>query len=482
MASEQDPVASEYYISRRSHLKSKYTSIESCQSFADVSKLPYSTVSMITFEGEKITIKKKKLYKSQYSRHTIDINFQTEERYYKREDGFIAKLDRDGTQYVEFPDGTSIKTIVSVAEEPIYFSKKDQMGWILITSTVFYEHPYYKPVVFDNVNSNIEIRLNDFDYLNVNPQGGFFSMKNSTQINVKADFITFTKDCSHCNSQYKCNLFVEPLYQNRKLKEEPGFFLVAEDSYNKTFKADFKGNCKINPEYIHTAQNERKCHHSVQFDHQRIYLIKNDLEGMILWNDKAVSAAMRDSEEEKNIHHFNDERNSLVFLTISRNLFTKFSDRFFGKTLKEIDFGNFKPPNKNSLIYQTTRNIYSMFELDQIDGLMNCLKKFFQEETMKELALSLSALKFHLSSSKFSLHSLSQLYPEEEEASAVNAISLHDKLKQINKRITSAKKIMKMPLPNYFHSNLCTYIDVEKPFPQLRTQPRVSSPEIEQDN
>ncbi|XP_044755403.1 uncharacterized protein LOC123314296 [Coccinella septempunctata] len=477
MSDRQDPAASEYYISRRGHIKSKYAIIEGCDSFNEISKLPFSSVCMINFEGEKITIKNKKIYKYQYSRHTTEINFQTEERYYRREDGFSSKIDRDGTQYVKFPDETGIKTVVSVSDEPIRFSKKDKMGWILITSTFLYEHPYYKPVFFDNINFYIEIQMNVHDTLHLNSQGGFLSMRNSTYIDLKTDFVTFTKDCHRCGSQYKCRLFVEPLYQNRNLKEEKDFFVDVEDSYRKTFKADFQGNCKIDPNYIHTAMNERKCQHSIQTDHQKIYLIKNNLEGMVLWNDKAASAAMRDSED-ANIHHFNDERNTLIFLTITRNVFTSFNERFFGTALRDVEIPLTKSDITNNLVYQTTRNLYSMFELDQVNGLMNCLKKFFQEEVMRELALSLSALKFHLSSSKFSIHSLSQSYPEEYEMPSKPVITLHEKLKEINRKIAGSRKIMKMKLPNYFHSKFSTFVDTERSS-LLRIQSRTSSPDTE---
>ncbi|KAL3269128.1 hypothetical protein HHI36_008209 [Cryptolaemus montrouzieri] len=462
MSNKPNQPHSEYFISRRGHLNSKSQTVSFCKGLTEIETVPYSVISMITYEGEKITIKNKKLFRALHSRHTFEVNFQSEESCFKREDGFKSTIDRDGTHHIEFPDGTTIKTVMHVEEVPIRFNKKDKMGWVLITCTFFYEHPYYKPVFFDNINSNINIRFNEYDYLNINADGCIANLGNSINLSIKPNHIRFTKKCNSCEAEYKCKLYVDPLYNNKK-PDEGTYFVTVEDSYKKHFKADFDGKCKVIPTYLTGPMNKNRCYyHSSTMELQKIYLINNDLSGMVLHNDKIASSLTRDSDHDKNINHFFDVRNALVFLTQCKTFYNKFNERFYGKILTELEKYSNELINENRpVFYRTNRNLFSMFEMDQVSGLMTCLKKFFKEEVMKNVASSLSALKFHLKTSKFSINTLSQ---NEDEPDVIprTIMSIQEKMLELSRRDAQVKQIFKAPIPNYFNSKVCTYVEGDK--------------------
>ncbi|KAK9890768.1 hypothetical protein WA026_012113 [Henosepilachna vigintioctopunctata] len=455
MSNHPDQEESDFYPSRRAHLRSKSKSVSNCPKLIEMSKIPFSAISVVTLDGNRITLKDKKLSKISYSRLMSEINFLTEERQLKREDGFTSTTDRDGSHHVYFPDGTSIRTTVFIEDEIVRVNEKDKMGWVVITTVFSYEHAFYKPVYFDNVNDNIKIRLNEHQSLEVTEKGARLDMKNSAW-DIKTDVISFTKTCERCDSHYNCEICIEPLYQNKKLDQEANF-VTAKDSYDKTFKADYSGNCKVIPSTIKGAFNKNGCNHAVMTDHQKIYCIKKDLSGMLLWNDRKMTSLIRSTRENQTVHHNIDSKNTLLLVTITKNMSTKFSERFLGKVIREFEMIEEMLPVNRPVLYQVTRKLYSLIEVGQIDDLVKCLQNVFKEEEEQELSESKSVVEFlqhYTDRSRSSLISAS----EEESKTPLATISVHEKIMALGKQFREAKKIMQAPLPNYFHSSLCTYV------------------------
>lgn len=442
-------------VSRRGLIQSKKGYVLNSH-VADIlknNKVPYLKSSLLKFDGTRVCLDSGKIRVKKTSHVTTENNFVKQEIYYERSDGFRSTIDVNGSQIVEFVDGTKIKSVVHVANELVD-------GYVYISLEFEYQHPSYATVAYMS-DGSLEIQLNN---VVVRRETEEVSVKidNDIVTTVKKEKVLFEKQCSKCNGKYICDINIQPLVCGEFLFFDK--FVDVRDSYNKRFYANLAGYCERNRDYIKGAINAFNCNHYDNMCYKKMFVVNRDLSGYAFWTDNMVIAKKEamSLDENSSLNEYDDVINEKIRVyKFKRNVYDHYSNRYLGK-----DLDVYRPLGDKALAFSTFCIVKRMLDTKTIEKFCQDLTNYFQRagnvdsKHCNTLTKMFKESEAYCERQKESFVRIIPVEVEPEKCTCVKQrISIREKIERWRKECDKYRTLIRnRDLPCYFDSPFCKII------------------------